>query len=124
MIIGEYFNGKVPRGKGYFGYWVKIRKNGVNYYKIGTSTHVTQRFRAQDYKECTSIEVLYVAKFDNEYEMMNFEELNKSYLREQLLHNNIKGMKWIANDRFTYNKKRTQLPIMFQFGALKFLKVN
>jgi len=122
MLIGEWF-GQLPNRKGYFVYWVKIRKNNRNYYKIGTTTNPKQRFSSKDYKDCQSIAYLYFAEFDNEYEMMNFEELNKSWLREQLTQRRMKGMRWIANDRFTYNHKVDKLPIIYRFNKVKFLEI-
>lgn len=124
MIIGEWYK-EIPNNlpKGYYGYWVKLNRNHTTYYKDGTTTNPSQRFKAADYKSYSTVKHIYLVRFDNEYEMMNFEELNKSWIRQQIADKKIKGVRWIKNDRFTTNHKLTQLPISYRYGETKFLEI-
>lgn len=106
-MITKVYKNEMPKIKGCINYYVVVYKGHHRWLKIGTSTKGTQRFKNADYKKYTKIVPLYIFEVENENEMYDFEDLGRTYLRNQ------KGLTFVKNDRFTFFQLPKELPIFF-----------
>ena len=113
-MITKVYKNEMPKVSGYINYYMVLYKGHHRWLKIGTSTRGTQRFNDKDYRKYTKIVPLYIFEVENEDEMYDFEDLGRTYLRNQ------KGLKFVKNDRFTFFRLPDELPTFF-FGKEDFV---
>lgn len=96
-------------------YILILQAGRKRFLKVGTSeNNIRYRLAKADYKKYSSMKILFVAellsnKEDRKNVCYHVEDLTRSAIRE------MKGFRFVKNDRFTYFQLPAQLPIFTSF---------